>query len=120
MKGWACQRGSNEDEHDTAMRNEEVFRTWKILPIEYELMVQRVKSLQSMIQHKKANAQIVAAIWGTLVVHDSEKCKTTRFHSFRNGNITDQAPIIAKMFQQAVECYRGVSGTETFFEEWEN
>ena len=76
-----------------------------------------------MIQHKKANAQIVAAIWGTLVVHDNDKCKTTRLRSLQGGKLTDQAPKMARMFQKAVERCRGVSGTEAFFEvrkdEWE-
>ena len=46
------------------MSNEEVFKHWRVLPSNGELMVRRLGWLQQMVANTPAHKQTVAALWG--------------------------------------------------------
>ena len=63
-----------------------------------------------MVSFRSAHAQVTAAVWGTV-------CGVRTFDS--EGHLVCDCNPYAAAFSEALELYRGVSGTGAFFERWE-
>ena len=76
-----------------------------------------------MVRSKKsleANAQYIAAVWGKMVVEIGNDRHTD--HTLETGGAEVLRPGCnshALAFQEAIELYRGISGTEDFVERWQ-
>jgi len=91
--------------------NATIRKTWRVLPIAVELGVRIFKWLQDMTRFPAAHSQTIAALFGDLP-GDEEKTLNDA------GQLHALANPWAKMFEEKIRYYEHVSGTETFFEVW--
>jgi hypothetical protein len=103
----------------------EVLKTWRQLPLQFEDSVRRLSWLKEMVAFPSDHKQITAAIFGTFELYnntDPQRSKDLKLNILdTDGHIVASAPgaEFAMAFQAAIECYRDISGTEDFFETWE-
>jgi len=95
----------------TQLTRLEVFRKWRILPTKVEVGLRKVKWLQACIARPIPNEQFVAAVFGEVL----------GFHTLKQDGSLDAgvANPFALSFAESLEMFRGLSGTEDFFELWE-
>ena len=91
-----------------------VLKAWRILPARGELAVRGLKWLQQIVANPKINEQLISAIWGDLV-HGSDENKTLDAHD----RLRPKASPFAKNMASHLQMYEGISGTEDFFELWQ-
>ena len=79
--------------------------------------IRRVKWLRQIIIHPVEHRQLVAALWGDFCIDGVVKVQTLD----KEGHIQEHAPgsAFALSSERALNYYRGISGTEAFFETWD-
>eukprot|EP00959_Pyramimonas_sp_CCMP1952_P174516 3647139-Pyramimonas_sp.AAC.1 len=105
MKGSATDWGGT---HAVSWSNAELLRDWRILPSAGELAVRRVRWLQSMVQRTYAHVQTVSVLLGH-ILHEPPALASS-------GALSSTANPWLRQFARDLDWYRGISGTETFFE----
>ena len=107
-KGKVYDRGVSES-HGCSCANAQLLYKWKVLTARAELAIKRVKWWQAMTEHSHhAHLQTMAAIWGHLP--DEEPTLTPeRF-------LAPTANPFAVVFSTDLHLFKGLSGTEEFFE----
>ena len=119
---------SKEGDKHTAWTNAEVLRYWQVLPSRFENFVRLVNWLREIILHPTNHPQVMAAVFGRVKVL---ACSAVREGNElqedivtdvldESGRLIDGAPGVefAKQFEDALLALEGISGTEAFFEEW--
>ena len=101
-----------------AHSNLELLGKWRVLPFHLSLAQRRFGWLQCMVQFPQHNEQVVAALFGRLEVSgDCWKASLSALGS--DGKLSDEyCSPLTQAFVYAIEVYRGISGTEVFFEHW--
>jgi len=94
----------------TQLARLEVFRKWRILPTKVEVALRKVKWLQACLANPAPNEQVVAVVWGEVL-----GSRTLR----EDGSLAPDANPFAASFAESLEMFRGLGGTEDFFELWE-
>eukprot|EP00959_Pyramimonas_sp_CCMP1952_P452272 9466289-Pyramimonas_sp.AAC.1 len=98
--------------HVKTMSNLELLREWKILPARGELAIRRIRWLQQMLRHRFANQQTLTALFG----HLGGERPTLDLE----GHLRPDANPWVLQLAANLEMYRGLSGTESFFEQWQD
>ena len=121
-QGTSTHNHSDQEEgpplHCRAMTNYELLQRWNLVPMHLELAIRKVKWLQAAIKDPIANEQFIAAAFGKVRVQGIGWEKELSALS-SEGWISDSASPLARSFGEAIELFRGISGTESFFDEWQ-
>ena len=99
------------ERHGRSWTNDQLLHKWRVLPARTEIAIRRVKWWQAMTEHNHAHLQTMAAIWGQLP--DEAPTLTTE------GSLAPTANPFAVAFSEDLHLFAGLSGTEDFFELWE-
>ena len=109
-KGRACDIAATES-HGRSWTNAQLLHKWKVLPARAEIAIRRVKWWQASTEHDHAHLQTMAAIWGQ---RPGEAQTLTA-----EGSQSPPANLFAVAFSEDPHLFAGLSGTEDFFELWE-
>ena len=100
------------------MGNLELLSRWRILPFHLLLAQRRFGWLQSMVAQPQHSEQVLAALFGRLEIK-ADRWSVQLSSLDPSGKLSsDFRSPLAEGFVAAFETYRGISGTESFFELW--
>ena len=111
--------GHAPEEHGKAIGNFELLSRWRILPFHLFLAQRRLGWLQAMLRHPESSEQTIAAIFGRMEVWTSEWRVELNSLGPLGKLSDDYASPFAAAFVDAIEWYSGISGSESFFEKWQ-
>jgi len=106
MKGRACREGA---EHREAMSGREVYTFWKLVPVEIELRVKRLRWLQTVLADQRHHMQLIAAIFGK---YEFEDFTTVG----RDGRLDERANPWAKLWMSDVMSLQGLDEGDSLLE----
>ena len=97
--------------HRHWLTNPQLLHKWRVVPARAEIAIRRVKWWQAMTEHNHAHLQTMAAIWGQL----PDEAQTLTAEGF----LAPTANLYAVAFSDDLHLFEELSGTEDFFEIWE-